>query len=166
MAAEMTQEELDRLAQEEADQLLAQHQTRITLTPEELARLEVEKKTLLSRVGMNADPDNGPRARRLASRGQGGAEAEPYEPQALPSRHTPTQPIRHNPPAEFVPVPAEVLAPRGDVDLERVDPMQLAELADAAKAAKKTYLSLAAAADEARASYEAAQARFMAYLQQ
>lgn len=162
--AEMTQEDLDRLAQEEADQLLAQHQTRVTLTPEELARLEAEKQTLLSRVGLNADPDNGSRARRLASRDQGGPEAPPPgEEREDPAVRRPAA-IRAV--EAFVPVPQEILAPRGDVDLERVDPMQLAELADAAKAAKKTYLSLAAAADEARATYEAAQSRFMAYLQQ
>lgn len=161
--AEMTQEELDRLAQEEADQLLAQHQTRVTLTPEELARLEAEKKTLLSRVGMNADPDNGPRARRLASRAQGGPEAPPPSETMDPPRMVIG---RIGVPEGFVPVPPEVLAPRGDVDLERVDPIQLAELAEDAKAWKKRYVALQAELDSVRASYEAAQARFMAYLQQ
>jgi len=158
----MTQAELDALAQKEADELLANHQTRVSLTPEQIAAAELEKRTLLSSASFKTAGDNGPRARRLASRDQGGPEAPP------PGEEISAPRVVHivREPEPFVPVPAALLGPAKDVDLERVDPIQLAELADAAKTAKKTYLSLQAATDEARATYEAAQARFMAYLQQ
>jgi len=157
----MTQEELDQAAQEEADALLAQHRTRIALSAEEVAKLNAEKQTLLSRVGALSEPDNGPRARRLASRDQGGPEAPPYEPpapQPLTSRHAPVQ----APPAEIL---AHFPGTGSGVDLDSVDPIQLAELAEAVKTAKKAYLAAQAEFDKAAAAYVDAQARFTSYLQ-
>lgn len=162
---ELTQEELDRIAQDEADELLARHRTVVTLSPEELARLEREKHELTGRIALDRDSGGGPTARRLSSRNAGGVEAEPPASPAL------TQVVREHygratSPAEFVPLPAEPLQAHGPVDLEKVDPIQLAEFAEDAKAKRKRYLALQAETDSARAEYEAAQSRFMAYLQQ
>jgi len=162
----MTQEELDAIAQKEADELLAAHRAVVTMTPEQIAAAEREKALLVARIDQPVA--SGPVARRLAHRGAGGAEAEPYEPpriEHLPPHGTPASPRQDD--AER----AQKAHDRGTVktlvaDLENVDPIQLAELAEDAKAKKKSYLALQVACDNARTEYEAAQARFMAYLQQ
>lgn len=161
MSPELTQEELDAIAQKEADELLANHLAAVTLTPEEIARLEREKQELVGRIALDRDSGGGPVARRLGTN-RHPRELPDYEPPAAQKIPQATIEAVHVEARAIDTIPAAT----GLVDLEKVDPIQLAELAEDAKAKRKRYLALQTETDTARTEYEQSNARFMAYLQQ
>lgn len=162
----MTQEELNEIAQREADELLAAHRTVVPMTPEQRAAAEIEKALLASRVILNSDPQEGaPRARRHGSQRPTGFPEDdepPAQPQAVPAPSRGTYPDGSPKPIETI---TYVQVPAPAVDLADIDPAQLAEFAADAKQKRKIADSLRVEFQEADLLAREAQSRFLAYLQ-
>lgn len=150
----MAEKTAAEIAEEEAQALLSR--PALQLPAAEIEALEREKRELVARIAATAPVDAGPRANRRGSHRPSGLpdiEEDDLEPAAAPARQVTT--------AEApVTAPAPVI-----VDLEAIDPMRLAELAEAAKAAKKRLASIEHDYHAAREDARAAEAELLAYLQ-
>lgn len=157
----MTQEELDRIAQEEADQLLAAHRTVVPMNPEQRAAAEAEKALLASRTILNSDPQDGaPKAKRRGTQ-------RPTDFGVEEDELTPTVAVFQ--PAVATPPGPEAVRPGGYLEVSRdmseIDPMHLAELAEDAKTKRKAADALRVEFQEAERLAREAQSRFLTYLQ-
>lgn len=154
----ITQEELDRIAQQEADELLAAHQTKVPMTAEQIAAAEAEKALLASRAILNSDPQEGaPRARRHGSQRPTGFpeddEPAPQAPEVVVMRTE-------------RPTSGETYGRGPGLDFSKLDPTELSRLAYEAKVAEANLEVCRVQYEAARAEHEKAAAAFLSYLQQ